>query len=162
MKSPRTGGTAGDLQSHPTRGAWIEIVRAPGGSPARRGRTPHGVRGLKFRNRAQLRHDVRRTPHGVRGLKSPGPPRCGVAPARRTPHGVRGLKSLMPEKTETVLTSHPTRGAWIEITSMPVGTSGVSGRTPHGVRGLKLLWSVRVPTTKRSHPTRGAWIEIHR
>ena len=37
------------FESHPSRGAWIEIPwQAPEGSEAE-GRTPHGVRGLKFR-----------------------------------------------------------------------------------------------------------------
>ena len=37
---------------------------------AKRSRTPHGVRGLKYLTRGDAdRMYVRRTPHGVRGLK---------------------------------------------------------------------------------------------
>ena len=58
----------------------------------------------------------------------------------RTPHGVRGLK-LCRRWSKTVRpSSHPSRGAWIEIRK----------RTCIGVRRC------------RSHPSRGAWIEIAR
>ena len=33
------------------------------------GRTPHGVRGLKYDTSGRLKHPAGRTPHGVRGLK---------------------------------------------------------------------------------------------
>ena len=36
------------LRSHPTRGAWIEILSPSACDPVRKGRTQHGVRGLKF------------------------------------------------------------------------------------------------------------------
>ena len=36
------------LASHPTRGAWIEIFSVDRPHPMLCGRTPHGVRGLKF------------------------------------------------------------------------------------------------------------------
>ena len=80
-------------QSHPSRGAWIEIG---GGQPMRKqliGRTPRGVRGLKL---LQLTAEKTvcngRTPRGVRGLKYL-PSLCVCAPIlRRTPRGVRGLK----------------------------------------------------------------------
>ena len=56
-----------------------------------------------------------RTPRGVRGLKS----RLFVnaLPFRgRTPRGVRGLKLLLISSAlMLVLSSHPSRGAWIEI-----------------------------------------------
>ena len=34
-------------------------------------------------------------------------------------------------------TSHPTRGAWIEIRPSSSTSLRMAGRTPHGVRGLK-------------------------
>ena len=66
--SLRTMGTTA-AKSHPSRGAWIEILLLSfrGGGI---GRTPHGVRGLKYRKivySVQRRNS--RTPHGVRGLK---------------------------------------------------------------------------------------------
>ena len=35
------------LESHPTRGAWIEIDHEPATTSVSEGRTPPGVRGLK-------------------------------------------------------------------------------------------------------------------
>ena len=56
----------------------------------------------------------RRTPHGVRGLKyRRGRP--GQLVEGRTPHGVRGLKYSNPSASALSYSSHPTRGAWIEI-----------------------------------------------
>ena len=79
-------------RSHPTRGGWIEIMGRDRFKPYIPGRTPHGVRGLKFplyrlASNKILSHPTRgawieipfsilrpytfwgRTPHGVRGLK---------------------------------------------------------------------------------------------
>ena len=55
----------------------------------------------------------------------------------RTPRGVRGLKLLSGQKNLTKLTSHPSRGAWIEIARL-----------------------LRDGGSTQSHPSRGAWIEI--
>ena len=82
------------------------------------GRTPHGVRGLKFAALAKANETESRTPHGVRGLK------CifhelmthGLG---RTPHGVRGLKYDGEAQRGAHARSHPSRGAWIEIS--PIG-----------------------------------------
>ena len=80
-------------QSHPSRGAWIEIDwewhKLGGG----RGRTPRGVRGLK------LSESLLHLPEGP----------C------RTPRGVRGLKCFAFEMLLNAFRSHPSRGAWIEI-----------------------------------------------
>ena len=55
--------------SHPSRGAWIEISRRRRRGCCPPGRTPHGVRGLKFHRMRGTMGRSRRTPHGVRGLK---------------------------------------------------------------------------------------------
>ena len=55
----------------------------------------------------------------------------------RTPPGVRGLKFATDGTWADIMPSHPTRGAWIEITFR---------------KALEIL--------DESHPTRGAWIEI--
>ena len=57
------------------------------------GRTPRGVRGLKFMEGGGVGlAEPGRTPRGVRGLKYL-PSLCVCAPIlRRTPRGVRGLK----------------------------------------------------------------------
>ena len=54
-----------------------------------------------------------RTPPGVRGLKRIMVD-TGDHPRSRTPPGVRGLKQIPASVDETMLMSHPTRGAWIE------------------------------------------------
>ena len=56
--------------------------------------------------------------------------------------------------------SHPSRGAWIEISAMECPSIPSMGRTPHGVRGLKYLDAVPTDEASASHPSRGAWIEM--
>ena len=78
------------------------------------GRTPRGVRGLKFYDGMEVITSSGRTPRGVRGLKSD-----------------RGGRGAGPER------SHPSRGAWIEICVLHLFRRPIPGRTPRGVRGLK-------------------------
>ena len=160
MKYVRSWSLCPSDWSHPSRGAWIEIPRRTVPPPEGGGRTPRGVRGLKYRRPGQRpggsrshpsrgawieimmllrrkRRSFRRTPRGVRGLKSlhrgaPG------HPSSRTPRGVRGLKSGRTLRCPATTTSHPSRGAWIEIGVLMTSTSNTSA----------------------SHPSRGAWIEI--
>ena len=80
-------------RSHPARGAWIEISFSRRVSQHFPGRTPHGVRGLKWFTSCML---IDLT-------------------AGRTPHGVRGLKFLRAAAQLHMMQSHPARGAWIEI-----------------------------------------------
>ena len=56
---------------------------------------------------------------------------------RRTPPGVRGLKLPYFFAFVKAFMSHPTRGAWIEITAVTVSPDADESRTPPGVRGLK-------------------------
>ena len=64
------------------------------------------------------------------------------------------------ERGECDSKSHPTRGAWIEISTFPPKWSWSLRRTPHGVRGLKYSCYGHDGHHIESHPTRGAWIEI--
>ena len=147
--------------SHPSRGAWIEIVGMSGLRNPTACRTPHGVRGLKYSiGHIPLRC---RESHPSRGawIEIRTPARPCKSTRRRTPHGVRGLKfdrapriikdRLVAPLTGCVdwnlasarrracfVTSHPSRGAWIEITSNSQHKPTSRRRTPHGVRGLKL------------------------
>ena len=148
------------MESHPSRGAWIEILPCSASNARTPSRTPHGVRGLKsLQVRATPRLTRRRTPHGVRGLKFIGisdyeyalrshPSRgawieigCEQIPGRldgcRTPHGVRGLKSQNPVRKYRVprRTPHGVRG--LKYGGRAGVRRGAGGRTPHGVRGLK-------------------------
>ena len=56
--------------------------------------------------------------------------------------------------------SHPTMGAWIEISGSFENVTVPLGRTPRWVRGLKFYWVPVVVIRIWSHPTMGAWIEI--
>ena len=81
-----------DKESHPARGAWIEmhIFRH---RPARR--KSHPARGAWI-EMAEISVEV-------------------AEAIRRTPQGVRGLKSISPIASRAISMSHPARGAWIEI-----------------------------------------------
>ena len=125
-------------RSHPTRGAWIEIILPRASTEKASRRTPHGVRGLKWLFELPNERNSRRTPHGVRGLKSVLDYKLYFQRPCRTPHGVRGLK----------------------YTASSQCSSRCPGRTPHGVRGLKYPLFRHIITLLSSHPTRGAWIEI--
>ena len=104
------------FRSHPNRGAWIEIPVVAAVDTAKTGRTPIGVRGLKYQVLCS-------------GL---------FKPDSRTPIGVRGLKSGREMvRQHSRVTSHPNRGAWIEILI-------------HNFFYLQIL----------SHPHRGGWVEI--
>src|SRR5690606_38162555 len=82
--------------SHSVWSEWIEIS-AIVGSMRHRGRTPYGVRVLKFRrNRSVPALHLRRTPYGVRGLKYDSD-FIGIKHSGRTPYGVRGLKYISTE-----------------------------------------------------------------
>ena len=92
IEIPRLSRALRCLRSHPARGAWIEILLFRVESRSREGRTPQGVRGLK------VRVDFRDSDIGC-----------------RTPQGVRGLKYGGCWKQIRARSSHPARGAWIEI-----------------------------------------------
>ena len=81
--------------SHPSRGAWIEIGRMTAKDEQAVSRTPHGVRGLKFRFFVLL--VMYRASHPSRGawIEMIGSSTIGMC----------------------MLPSHPSRGAWIEIFS---------------------------------------------
>ena len=122
--------------SHPARGAWIEISFLPAYCRAGAGRTPQGVRGLKFRGCVPYIFLMRRTPQGVRGLKF-----NHVADA-----GLDGV-------------SHPARGAWIEIC---VAMRTYRATLSHPARGawIEIYAQAQLINGTQSHPARGAWIEM--
>ncbi len=58
------------MESHLTRGAWIEITDRQPSKSLKYRRTSHEVRGLKLIHRGQgYSSGIRRTSHEVRGLK---------------------------------------------------------------------------------------------
>ena len=76
------------------------------------------------------------TPHGVGGLKSPDLPTTPTTYCP-TPHGVGGLKFRCRCLRHGRMTSHPSRGGWIEILVCVVEGIHQQRPTPHGVGGLK-------------------------
>ncbi len=56
--------------------------------------------------------------------------------------------------------SHPTRGAWIEMAIDPSG--GTPSSSSHPTRGawIEMAQKRFIDYAAKSHPTRGAWIEI--
>ena len=101
-------------QSHPSRGAWIEIIISGQHLDTVHGRTPHGVRGLKCIQSGRGDRD------------------SGSHPSRGA-----WIEIISCAKNSSVGTSHPSRGAWIEIFRDGGLIRFVRRRTPHGVRGLK-------------------------
>ena len=86
-----------------------------------------------------------------------------TTPISPTPHGVGGLKYKAYADTLKQAMSHPSRGGWIEITSVPGLHGCLLGPTPHGVGGLKYSQRHRPQGGKdQSHPSRGGWIEIRK
>jgi len=61
--------------------------------------------------------------------------------------------------TMNLMTSLPSRGAWIETSRMFTARPDASRRSPHGERGLKLVGNALIGKGNQSLPSRGAWIE---
>ncbi len=78
-----------------------------------------------------------------------------MAKRSRTPHGVRGLKFYVLICVDYWFGSHPSRGAWIEISWQTGINVTTSGRTPHGVRGLKYAVRRARPETLEVAPLTG-------
>ena len=147
------------MQSHPARGAWIEIALKLLKRHIWQSRTPQGVRGLKCMGRRLA--NMSSKSHPARGAWI----EMISSSIRRLKYLSHPARGAWIEITRTALClrfkwSHPARGAWIE---MPISASNPalsSCRTPQGVRGLKSGMLHTFPGINPSHPARGAWIEI--
>ena len=104
------------LLSHPTMGAWIEIISCSISCWQCKVAPHDGCVDWNFIRWVRIKW--------VR---------------RRTPRWVRGLKLLTKSLIETLCESHPTMGAWIEIIALVNVMFVLFGRTPRWVRGLKFL-----------------------
>ena len=92
LKSEGIARDAKTGESHPSRGAWIEILKNARKHHVCYSRTPHGVRGLKLRD--EQTRSIPDLSHPSRGAWieiSWTRPKCRI------------------------VSSHPSRGAWIEI-----------------------------------------------
>ena len=103
---------------------------------------------------------ISRTPHGVRGLKYKGC-RKSVSGHRRTPHGVRGLKFINKMERFPWKSVAPRMGCVDWNFAVIFICICCNSRTPHGVRGLKCDKVPNITVHKQSHPAWGAWIEIY-
>ena len=172
------------FQSHPTMGAWIEINLMLSPPLKINRRTPRWVRGLKYNFCIYLLNLHKSHPTMGAWIEI-----CSfflslyayfVAPhdgcvdwnsrltifshtsLGRTPRWVRGLKFIKEVAVVTLIRSHPTMGAWIEIYLEYISAPLRCCRTPRWVRGLKSWFCPCFPWwNRRSHPTMGAWIEIY-
>ena len=80
---------------------------------------------------------------------------------RRTPRGVRGLKSpCQATPSQSQIPSHPSRGAWIEITVWSITLMRRTKSHPSRGAWIEILGMGSSITLQPSHPSRGAWIEI--
>ena len=122
--------------SHPAGGAWIEMLDMEGMQVMKLGRTPQGVRGLKFKGSGVPLILSGRTPQGVRGLKY-GQWYDIWIEARSHPAGGAWIEIETSGVINNRFKSHPAGGAWIEMKALPLRA--------------KKPWS---------HPAGGAWIEI--
>ena len=105
--------------SHPARGAWIEISQAAYIGLILMGRTPQGVRGLKYSGRLDIFCEG--VSHPARGawIEMASTSGSWRGTSSRTPQGVRGLKLRRAACFTIGRSSHPARGAWIEIGYTP-------------------------------------------
>ena len=70
------------------------------------------------------------------------------------------MKSIKTAAGSTARTSHPARGAWIEITHKIAFTMQIRS---HPARGawIEIVAHAVLSCMPQSHPARGAWIEIN-
>ena len=121
-----------------------------------KGRTLHGVRGLKSWLALNGAVVLGRTLHGVRGLKYTTHSLRYHKP-RRTLHGVRGLKLKSNGQSSINCQSHSSWSAWIEMFPSDQLHTKWQRRTLHGVRGLKSLRPLETipPICRTLHGVRG-------
>ena len=116
MKSNTNQKSLYALQSLPSRGAWIEILGAPG-------------------NRIYPPPSL---PSRGAWIEIDGTPIQSPVISCRSPHGERGLKlNFKVVKFAIFAWSLPSRGAWIEIQIPVFSPIFITRRSPHGERGLK-------------------------
>ena len=101
-------------QSHPSRGAWIEILVLMLSSLLK---VSHPSRGAWIEILKHLDDTGQHVSHPSRGawIEIQAVHRGAAIYFGRTPHGVRGLKYVIECMLSYDYESHPSRGAWIEI-----------------------------------------------
>ena len=148
------------LASHPTMGAWIEIVQSFIQVIEYQVAPHDGCVDWNLCKSLHCNPCESVAPHdGCVDWNSSTT--CWVLLCwRRTPRWVRGLKSVSMNDFDILFWSHPTMGAWIEISAWTLEDLVRIRRTPRWVRGLKSNKYIPTILAVMSHPTMGAWIEI--
>ena len=103
----------------------------------RAGRSPLGLRGLKYWTAGNYGQYSGRSPLGLRGLK------------------YRSFCPLLLRRA-----SQPTRAAWIEISHVAMYNTRFLKSQPTRAAWIEMLLFILRRTAKQSQPTRAAWIEI--
>ena len=101
--------------SRPSRGAWIEMSDLSEEVESINGRAPRGARGLKCGSPRRDHPHRSRAPRGARGLKSKRICYPHQEAKSRAPRGARGLKFVLKTLFQSIFSSRPSRGAWIEM-----------------------------------------------
>ena len=127
----------------------------------RRGRPPHGGRGLKSLCLAYFSSGTGSPSPRRAWIEIPLPPPLSArAVGGRPPHGGRGLKCEVVEGIGASLSSPSPRRAWIEIFSQEFGIN--FGGSPSPRRAwIEIMKTKRIYSIRLLSPSpRRAWIEI--
>ena len=125
-----------------------------------RGRSPLGLRGLKWLQPCVNSDCPSRSPLGLRGLKFRPPAHGFLQKGCRSPLGLRGLKCCIEGWLPAIYQSQPTRAAWIEILRTILNSFHGSRSQPTRAAWIEILPGRTKDFCQRSQPTRAAWIEI--
>ena len=123
-------------------------------------RTPRWVRGLKSCKVAWYSAYFLVAPHDGCVDWNPEFVRTFHSHEGRTPRWVRGLKFYVMYFNITIVMSHPTMGAWIEILWQLIIALGWTVAPHDGCVDWNLGCGISILSANQSHPTMGAWIEI--
>ena len=105
-------------------------------------------------------HSRGRTPHGVRGLKSIWDSVDAISGASHPSRGA-WIEICVPSPHHIGGQSHPSRGAWIEIQTNLYQRMALNPSHPSRGAWIEICESrFSILSKNKSHPSRGAWIEI--
>ena len=65
------------------------------------------------------------------------------------------MKCVLGDPQAVPVASHPSRGAWIEMSKYAALSRTQGSRTPHGVRGLKYIYKERLWQNVKVAPLTG-------
>ena len=149
------------FKSHPTMGAWIEILRLYRQRSIVYSRTPRWVRGLKSNIIKKPLNRLFVAPHdGCVDWNLAVLYPLGILPTVAPHDGCVDWNHSMSITVPFLNTSHPTMGAWIEISSCNHLASKPSVAPHDGCVDWNRCCLYISSWIIWSHPTMGAWIEM--